>query len=273
MPLIMIPVAMWKIKPAILVVILSLTVVALCTSASSAFCPVRQTATPGGRNTLELIHKAHVGPRSPAGVWTALQMSDDPEVQKETTWDRITGPKLFKTVTNWQGIHSVPLVPLRILTGLLMVHHGSEGRRYWRRTCVFDMAFACRFHFLFFRISLTFVLFLVVIRWIGPGKLWHSWISRIHRFHHHTLFRILAWATRSLVCYSRLCWIFWWNLFCFRLSDTTSRLVAVRHNDVGRLFSLECFWFARFPLGPCIELFLRFWRATTLRTNLLGILV
>merc|ERR1719223_2593623 len=47
--------------------------------------------------------------------------------KKETTWDRITGPKLFKTVTNWQGIHSVPLAPLRILTGLLMIHHGSEG--------------------------------------------------------------------------------------------------------------------------------------------------
>lgn len=47
--------------------------------------------------------------------------------KKETTWDRITGPKLFKTVTNWNGIHSVPLVPLRILTGLLMIHHGSEG--------------------------------------------------------------------------------------------------------------------------------------------------
>uniref|UniRef100_A0A7R9WSE8 DoxX family protein n=1 Tax=Craspedostauros australis TaxID=1486917 RepID=A0A7R9WSE8_9STRA len=53
-----------------------------------------------------------------------LHLSDD---GKETTWDRITGPKLFKTVTNWQGIHSVPLVPLRILTGLLMIHHGSEG--------------------------------------------------------------------------------------------------------------------------------------------------
>lgn len=45
----------------------------------------------------------------------------------ETTWDRITGPKLFKTVTNWEGVHSIPLVPLRILTGLLMIHHGSEG--------------------------------------------------------------------------------------------------------------------------------------------------
>ena len=47
--------------------------------------------------------------------------------KKETTWDRITGPKLFKTVKNWDGIHSVPLVPLRVLTGLLMIHHGSEG--------------------------------------------------------------------------------------------------------------------------------------------------
>jgi hypothetical protein len=56
-----------------------------------------------------------------------LAMATDPET-KETTWDRITGPKLFKTVTNWQGIHSVPLVPLRILTGLLMIHHGSEGQ-------------------------------------------------------------------------------------------------------------------------------------------------
>jgi len=52
----------------------------------------------------------------------SLCMSKD-----ETFLDRLTGPKLFKTVTNWQGIHSVPLVPLRILTGLLMIHHGSEG--------------------------------------------------------------------------------------------------------------------------------------------------
>ncbi|KAL3944998.1 MAG: hypothetical protein SGBAC_000918 [Bacillariaceae sp.] len=54
-------------------------------------------------------------------------MAADPEMKKETTWDRITGPKLFKTVTNWEGIHSVPLVPLRIMTGALMIHHGSEG--------------------------------------------------------------------------------------------------------------------------------------------------
>lgn len=59
---------------------------------------------------------------------THLRMSAEPdEEKKETTWDRITGPKLFKTVTNLEGIHSVPLVPLRIMTGLLMVHHGSEG--------------------------------------------------------------------------------------------------------------------------------------------------
>mmetsp|Transcript_37044 Transcript_37044/g.110948 ORF Transcript_37044/g.110948 Transcript_37044/m.110948 type:complete len:120 (-) Transcript_37044:910-1269(-) len=66
----------------------------------------------------------------PASVATQLNMAADPssEEKKETTWDRITGPKIFKTVTNWSGIHSVPLVPLRVLTGLLMVHHGSEGR-------------------------------------------------------------------------------------------------------------------------------------------------
>mmetsp|Transcript_107207 Transcript_107207/g.167451 ORF Transcript_107207/g.167451 Transcript_107207/m.167451 type:complete len:230 (-) Transcript_107207:96-785(-) len=46
---------------------------------------------------------------------------------KETTLDRLTGPKLFKTVTETKGIHAVPLVPLRILTGILMIHHGSEG--------------------------------------------------------------------------------------------------------------------------------------------------
>lgn len=46
---------------------------------------------------------------------------------KETTLDRLTGPKLFKTVTETKGIHAVPLVPLRVLTGVLMIHHGSEG--------------------------------------------------------------------------------------------------------------------------------------------------
>lgn len=56
-----------------------------------------------------------------------LSMAADPGAKKESFIDRLTGPKLFKTVTNWNGIHSVPLVPLRILTGLLMIHHGSEG--------------------------------------------------------------------------------------------------------------------------------------------------
>ena len=55
---------------------------------------------------------------------TSLAMA---QTKKETTWDRITGPKLFKTVTNWEGIHAFPLVPLRIMAGLLMIHHGSEG--------------------------------------------------------------------------------------------------------------------------------------------------
>ena len=54
----------------------------------------------------------------------------------ETLIDRLTGPKLFKTVTNWNGIHSVPLVPLRILTGLLMIHHGSEGACVLCKRCL-----------------------------------------------------------------------------------------------------------------------------------------
>mmetsp|Transcript_4178 Transcript_4178/g.3967 ORF Transcript_4178/g.3967 Transcript_4178/m.3967 type:complete len:251 (-) Transcript_4178:209-961(-) len=67
--------------------------------------------------------------RTKANVVRLGMSNDDNDgmKEKESTWDRITGPKLFKTVTNWQGIHSVPLVPLRIITGLLMIHHGSEG--------------------------------------------------------------------------------------------------------------------------------------------------
>jgi len=48
-------------------------------------------------------------------------------VGKETTWERLTGPKLFKSVKKTEGIHAVPLLPLRVVTGLLMMHHGSEG--------------------------------------------------------------------------------------------------------------------------------------------------
>eukprot|EP00929_Paragymnodinium_shiwhaense_P116908 TRINITY_DN86930_c0_g1_i1.p1 TRINITY_DN86930_c0_g1~~TRINITY_DN86930_c0_g1_i1.p1 ORF type:complete len:233 (-),score=29.98 TRINITY_DN86930_c0_g1_i1:92-790(-) len=47
--------------------------------------------------------------------------------KKETTLDRLTGPKLFKTVKKVEGIHAAPLVPLRVATGMLMIHHGSEG--------------------------------------------------------------------------------------------------------------------------------------------------
>lgn len=49
------------------------------------------------------------------------------QAQKESTWDRLTGPKLFKIVKKTEGIHAVPLVPLRIAAGVLMMHHGSEG--------------------------------------------------------------------------------------------------------------------------------------------------
>lgn len=45
----------------------------------------------------------------------------------ETTLDRLTGPKLFKSVTKVEGIHAVPLLPLRVASGVLMIHHGSEG--------------------------------------------------------------------------------------------------------------------------------------------------
>ena len=76
-----------------------------------------QTRVPGPMKTPVAV--GHSTADRPA---THLSMSKD-----ETLIDRLTGPKLFKTVTNWQGIHSVPLVPLRIMTGLLMIHHGSEG--------------------------------------------------------------------------------------------------------------------------------------------------
>jgi len=45
----------------------------------------------------------------------------------ESTLDRLTGPKLFKSVTKVEGIHAVPLLPLRVASGALMIHHGSEG--------------------------------------------------------------------------------------------------------------------------------------------------
>ena len=32
---------------------------------------------------------------------------------------------MFKTVERVEGIHAVPLVPLRVATGLLMIHHGG----------------------------------------------------------------------------------------------------------------------------------------------------
>ena len=38
-------------------------------------------------------------PSPSSSSFSQLLMAKDP---KETTWERITGPKLFKTVTNWQ---------------------------------------------------------------------------------------------------------------------------------------------------------------------------
>ena len=98
-----------------------LTIFTASLSFSEAFVPM--TSSPmkcPGSATFSATKPLNNG-RDVIGV--SLSMSKE----KETTWDRITGPKLFKTVTNWSGIHSVPLVPLRILTGLLMIHHGSEG--------------------------------------------------------------------------------------------------------------------------------------------------
>ena len=69
------------------------------------------------------LYEAAVARSSLSQPRSQLSMAAD----GETFVDRLTGPKLFKTVTNWNGIHSVPLVPLRIMTGLLMIHHGSEG--------------------------------------------------------------------------------------------------------------------------------------------------
>ena len=91
----------------------------LCAVPVAAFSPIHHpaAATAAIRST-----SGSGSGSSPSSV--RLGLGPDGE---ETTWDRLTGPKLFKTITNWEGIHSVPLVPLRILSGLLMIHHGSEG--------------------------------------------------------------------------------------------------------------------------------------------------
>ena len=95
-----------------------LSLVGSQTSYVSAFAPPAQISATGSTPFRQTAS-------SSGGSKTILSMSSEPK--KETTWDRITGPKLFKTVTNWEGIHSVPLVPLRVMVGLLMIHHGSEG--------------------------------------------------------------------------------------------------------------------------------------------------
>mmetsp|Transcript_20776 Transcript_20776/g.41871 ORF Transcript_20776/g.41871 Transcript_20776/m.41871 type:complete len:229 (+) Transcript_20776:3-689(+) len=56
----------------------------------------------------------------------SISMQLDPS-KKETTLDKLVGPKLFKSVEKVTGVHAVPIVPLRIVSGILMIHHGNEG--------------------------------------------------------------------------------------------------------------------------------------------------
>jgi hypothetical protein len=96
----------------------------LCLAILLALKPCIEAFAPQPKASFVALSNAHASSHRNN---VKLAMAADPEAKKETTWDRITGPKLFKTVTNWEGIHAFPLVPLRILTGLLMIHHGSEG--------------------------------------------------------------------------------------------------------------------------------------------------
>ena len=100
----------------------------LCLSLGGGVCSFAPTTTTK-TTTIHVGSRMNQPWRSVDSSSLGLSPKDESSssTKKETTWDRITGPKLFKTVTNWQGIHSIPLVPLRILTGLLMIHHGSEG--------------------------------------------------------------------------------------------------------------------------------------------------
>eukprot|EP00977_Amphora_coffeiformis_P025237 scaffold18778_cov154-Amphora_coffeaeformis.AAC.10 len=101
-------------KQVSLLFVLSITALS---STVHGFCAPPSRGTNLGKPT-------RTTPTSTSTTTTTLFVSTK---KKETTLDRITGPKLFKTVTKWEGIHAVPLVPLRIMAGLLMIHHGSEG--------------------------------------------------------------------------------------------------------------------------------------------------
>ena len=116
-----------------------LSLVGSQTSYVTAFAP---PTTPISSATGTITPFRQTAASSNGGSKTILSMSSEPK--KETTWDRITGPKLFKTVTNWEGIHSVPLVPLRVMVGLLMIHHGSEGTMrdlVWQHNVCFQYFF------------------------------------------------------------------------------------------------------------------------------------
>lgn len=116
--------------------VLALGLLAVSSRIQSTYAFVPVHITHGGfvskKNAVKIgIPQQQSSPAITAAT-VVLSMAGEDETEptikkKESVMDRLTGPKLFKTVTNWQGIHSVPLVPLRIITGLLMIHHGSEG--------------------------------------------------------------------------------------------------------------------------------------------------
>ena len=99
----------------------------LTSTSITAFAPAQKSNLHAISTTCPTTTRTHSRVSPSQRPNAMLSMANDPDAKKETTWERITGPKLFKTVTNWEGIHAVPLVPLRIITGLLMIHHGSEG--------------------------------------------------------------------------------------------------------------------------------------------------
>ena len=56
--------------------------------------------------------------------------------KKESTWDRLTGPKLFKTVKRTAGIHAVPLVPLDVRRCLATSEERDRYERLSLNRCI-----------------------------------------------------------------------------------------------------------------------------------------
>jgi len=65
--------------------------------------------------------------RPPMRVHMAAKPAISLRAEGESTLDKITGPKLFKSVKKLEGVHTVPVTLLRVASGVLMIHHGSEG--------------------------------------------------------------------------------------------------------------------------------------------------